>query len=184
MFIQTQETPNPDAFQIIPGVEVLKSGTISITLGDDTSKIPLATALFQIKGVVGIFFTERFITITKAPDTDWNTIRPHVLSCTLDHFTSGMHVMGTPQEEAQPIDELESEIVKQIKEIIENNVRPAVERDGGDIVFVRYVDGIVYLQLKGACSGCPSAAITLKEGIERMLQHYVPEVKSVEQVEQ
>jgi Fe-S cluster biogenesis protein NfuA len=184
MFIQTEETPNPQTLKFIPDGEIV--------LGDSTAefksqkqavtKSPLALQLFEISGIEGIFFGRDFITVTKSAASEWSKIKTEILATIMDFYVSGKPIMF--EEKAQKkSDEEDSDIVKQIKELIEIKVRPAVAMDGGDIIFHSFEDGIVKLVLKGSCSGCPSSTITLKNGIENMLKHYVPEVEAVEQVE-
>ncbi len=179
MFIQTEETPNPATVKFLPGHTVMPRGTAEFKNTDQAASSPLARRLLSINGVEGVFFGHDFVSVTKNETRDWIMLRPHVLGAIMEHFTIGGPVIeGANAEEA---DEESDPLVKQIKELIELRVRPAVARDGGDINFVRFEDGIVYLRMQGACSGCPSSAVTLKAGIESMLKHYVPEVIAVEQ---
>jgi|JI10StandDraft_1071094.scaffolds.fasta_scaffold845058_2 NFU1 iron-sulfur cluster scaffold homolog, mitochondrial len=181
MFIETQDTPNPHTVKFLPGVAVLQSGIKSFGSEDDTTSSPLATSLFKISGVKGIFLSQDFISITKSADEDWAYLRPLVLSTIVDHFVSGLPVY-IEANTATRTDADHDSITKEIIELIETRVRPAVANDGGDIVFQDFQDGVVYVKLHGACSGCPSSTVTLKDGIENMLKHYVPEVQSVEAV--
>ena len=184
MFIQTEETPNPQVLKFIPdGKEVLKSGSEEFkTQKQAATRSPLATQLFEIRGIVSIFLGKDFISITKNPDKEWDTLKADIQATIMDFFVSGKEILFEKSESEEESDD--DEVTKQIKELIEIKVRPAVAMDGGDIVFHEFKDGIVYLELKGACSGCPSSTITLKNGIENMLKHYVPEVESVEQIEE
>jgi Fe-S cluster biogenesis protein NfuA len=184
MFIQTEETPNPTTLKFIPdGQIVLQKDTAEFKNQKTAAlKSPLALQLFEIKGVQAIFFGRDFITVTKSEDADWSKMKSEILATIMDFFVTGKPVMFE-QKAAEASGEEDSEIVKQIKELIEVKVRPAVAMDGGDIIFHSFEDGIVRLILKGSCSGCPSSTITLKNGIENMLKHYIPEVESVEQVE-
>jgi NFU1 iron-sulfur cluster scaffold homolog, mitochondrial len=193
MFIQTQETPNPQTIKFIPGVEVLKEGTRSYDVSNDNiNDSPLAGSILKVEGIKGIFLTSDFISVTKKHESDWNHLKPLVLAAIMDHYLSGMPVILTDDKRnpddnnnTKDINESnspESVLVEQIKELIETRVRPSVAKDGGDIIFKDFQEGVVYLELHGACSGCPSSTITLKNGIEGMLKHYVPEVKSVEAV--
>jgi len=183
MFIQTQETPNPETLKFVPGVEILKTGTRSYASKKDVNDSPLADALFKIEGVAGVFLGRDFISVTKTSDSDWEYLKPLVLAATMDHFMAGMPVVLEASETSPSASaEASDEVTKQIIDIIETRVRPAVAQDGGDIVFQSFSDGIVYLELHGACSGCPSSTITLKNGIESMLKHYVPEVQEVQAV--
>jgi Fe-S cluster biogenesis protein NfuA len=180
MFIQTESTPNPATLKFIPGVDVMPSGTAFFTSPEQGAKSPLAKALFKIDGVVAVFLGSDFITVTKQDAAEWSALKVLLLAAIMDHFVTGLPVM---EGETKPaLSEDESEIAKQIRELIDTRVRPAVAQDGGDIVFRRFHDGIVELELHGACSGCPSSTATLKQGIENMLKHYVPEVVAVEAV--
>jgi Fe-S cluster biogenesis protein NfuA len=183
MFIQTEETPNPLTLKFIPGVEVLKSGTMTFNNIEESQKSPLANSLLKIEGVSGVFLGEDFISITKIEDQNWALLKPAILTEIMDHFVSEKPVVLEGIENGSSA-KLDSEIAKQIKEIIDEKVRPAVAQDGGDIVFRGFDEdtGIVVLEMHGACSGCPSSTITLKSGIENMLKHYIPEVTSVESV--
>lgn len=181
MFIQTEATPNPLTLKFIPGVAVLESGTAFLTSAADAKQSPLAEALFRTPGVTAVFLGSDFITVTKTEDDSWDAMKPSLLTSIMDHFVAGKPVMLAGGAAAVS-DENDSELVKQIKELIETRVRPAVAQDGGDIIFRGFHDGIVQLELHGSCSGCPSSTVTLKNGIENMLKHYVPEVVAVEAV--
>jgi len=185
MFIQTEETPNPATLKFIPdGLIVLESGTAEFkNQKQAATKSPLALQLLEIKGIEGIFFGRDFITVTKSSDLQWPQLKAEILATIMDFYVAGKPIMFEQKPAETGAVEEDDEIVKQIKELIEVKVRPAVAMDGGDIIFHSYEDGIVKLQLKGSCSGCPSSTITLKNGIENMLKHYIPEVISVEQVE-
>jgi len=185
MFIQTENTPNPATLKFIPdGQVVLEKGTAEFkSQKQAVTKSPLALQLFEISGIEGIFFGSDFITVTKSSDAEWTKIKAEILATIMDFYVSGKPIMFEQKSEDSVTNDEDSDIVKQIKELIEIKVRPAVAMDGGDIIFHSFEDGIVKLQLKGSCSGCPSSTITLKNGIENMLKHYVPEVISVEQVE-
>lgn len=183
MFIQTQVTPNPSTLKFIPGKAVLGDGTAQFNNKNEAGKSPLAQVLFDIKNVEAVFLGSDFISITKSENANWATLKTEILTTIMEHFVSGAPVMlaeGTAQ--AAENQEEDSEIVKQIKELIETRVRPAVAQDGGDIIFRSFKDGVVKLEMHGACSGCPSSTVTLKNGIENMLKHYVPEIESVEAV--
>lgn len=183
MFIQTEETPNPATMKFLPGREVMGSGTLEVTDARAAANSPLAEALFGIEGVRGVFLGKDFVTVTKAGDKNWPVLKPSILAALMEHFTNNRPVVletAVPPVAAAVADE--GEIVKQIREILDVKVRPAVAQDGGDITFQSYEDGIVYLNLKGSCAGCPSSTATLKAGIENMLKHYIPEVKEVRQV--
>ncbi len=182
MFIQTETTPNPATLKFLPGCDVMTRGTANFTGPEEAAKSPLALRLFGIDGVTGVFLGSDFVTVTKMPTRDWEVMKPFVLSAIMDHFTSGDSVVADEASAAGGEAE-DGEIVAQIKELLETRVRPAVAQDGGDIVFRGFEDGIVYLHMQGACSGCPSSTATLKHGIENMLKYYVPEVQEVRPVE-
>jgi len=189
MFIQTEQTPNPATLKFIPGEVVMEKGTANFTSRAASASSPLATRLFDIPGIVGVFFGYDFITLTSAND-DWDSLKPQVLGAIMEHFTSGAPVIDDAPAvtDAQVAAEEETaeedqEIVDQIKELLETRVRPAVARDGGDIIYRAFREGVVYLQMQGACAGCPSSTATLKYGIENLLKHYIPEVQAVENAE-
>ena len=179
MFIQTEETPNPASLKFLPGRVVLAEGTASFTSEAEAEGSRLARNLLGLTGVQEAFFGYDFITITKGEEADWSLLKPHVLTLIMDHFVSGLPVMESlSQERPGYLDETDP-LLRQIRELIETKVRPAVAMDGGDILFDRFEEGIVFLKMQGACSGCPSSTATLKNGIENMLRHYVPEVLEV-----
>ncbi|HEY9078674.1 NifU family protein [Magnetovibrio sp.] len=181
MFIQTEATPNPATLKFLPGTQVMGSGTANFTDAASAGNSPLALRLFDIDGVSGVFLGSDFVTVTKADEAAWDVVKPRVLAAVMDHFTQGGAVMNEAEGESES-GEGDSETVKQIKELIETRVRPAVAQDGGDIVFRSFEAGVVYLHMQGACAGCPSSTATLKNGIENMLRHYVPEVTEVRAV--
>ena len=180
MFIQTEDTPNPSSLKFIPGQIVMSAGTADFRTADSAGRSPLARALFAVGGVDGVFLGSDFISVTKAADADWFSVKPAVLAAIMDHYMSGLPAVE--EAEAAVSSEADSEIVIQIKEILETRVRPAVAQDGGDIVFHDFDDGVVYLHMHGSCSGCPSSTATLKAGIENMLRYYIPEVREVRAV--
>jgi Fe-S cluster biogenesis protein NfuA len=182
MFIQTEATPNPLTLKFVPGVDVLGSGTAFFTSSAEAKQSPLALELFANEGVTAIFLGSDFITVTRSPDFSWDVLKPMLLTAMMDHFVAGKSVMLAQDAVAADAYANDSDIVKQIRELIDTRVRPAVAQDGGDIIFRGFEDGIVQLELHGSCSGCPSSTITLKNGIETMLKHYVPEVIAVEAV--
>jgi len=192
MFIRSESTPNPATLKFIPDdLEVLKTGTIEFKNQKQASKkSPLAMQLFEIKGVEAVFLGHDFITITKNDNVDWQDIKTEIQATIMDFFVSNKPILFANQSADLKVEEnnneftQDSEIVKQIKELIEIKVRPAVAMDGGDIIFHSFENGIVYLVLKGSCSGCPSSTVTLKNGIENMLKHYIPEVEAVEQIDE
>jgi len=187
MFIQTEQTPNPQTLKFLPGKVVMDVGTAFFQSIEKTSNSPLAKKLFDVDGVTGVFFGSDFITITKSDSLDWQVMKPEILGMIMDHFDSGEPTINDDVNDKGKESLLEnsndSDIVKQIKELLDTRVRPAVAMDGGDIIYDSYKDGIVYLHMQGACSGCPSSTATLKMGIENMLKHYVPEVKEVRPID-
>ncbi len=183
MFIQTEETPNPVTLKFLPGRAVLGSGTADFpTANAAEGRSPLAETLFEIEGVAGVFLGPDFITITRRADADWPLVKPAVLGVIMDHFTANRPVIMDHQDNTRQADENDDPIVSQIKELLDTRVRPAVAMDGGDIQFHGFEKGVVYLTMKGSCSGCPSSTATLKAGIENMLRHYIPEVTEVRAV--
>ncbi len=180
MFIQTEATPNPQTLKFVPGIAVMETGTVFFTSKEDAKHSPLAQALFGVEGVVAIFLGSDFVTVTKSHEQEWGALKPELLTTIMDHFVAGKPVMAAAGEAVKH--EGDSEIEAQIRELIDTRVRPAVAQDGGDIVFHSFEDGIVRLEMRGACSGCPSSTATLKQGVENMLKHYVPEVVAVEAV--
>jgi Fe-S cluster biogenesis protein NfuA len=180
MFIQTEPTPNPSTLKFLPGTDVMPSGTADFDSAESAASSPLATRLFAIDGVAGVFLAADFISVAKTDEAEWQVIKPQVLAAIMEHFTSGQPVIEGAADSAEAGED--DALVAQIKELIETRVRPAVAQDGGDITFRGFRDGIVYLRLQGACSGCPSASATLKHGIENMLKYYVPEVQAVQAV--
>jgi Fe-S cluster biogenesis protein NfuA len=181
MFIQTETTPNPATLKFLPGVDVMPSGTADFRDVEAAQRSPLARGLFGIEGVRGVFLGGDFITVTKDDAREWHHLKPAILGGIMEHFMAGLPVIEAAPAAAAG-GEGDSEIVTQIKELIDTRVRPAVAMDGGDIVFHRFEDGVVYLHMQGSCSGCPSSTATLKHGIENMLRHYVPEVVEVRPV--
>lgn len=178
MFIQTEATPNPATVKFLPGQTILETGTIDFSSPDEAARAPLAQRLFRIPGVARVFLAGDFVSVSKAEDTDWAMLKPLVLEALLEHLSTGQPIVEAGLA-AQDSGEHDDEIVSQIKELLETRVRPMVAMDGGDIVFDGYEDGIVYLQMRGACSGCPSSTATLKSGVENMLRHFIPEVTEV-----
>ena len=184
MFIQTEPTPNPAALKFLPGRPVLAHGTLDIRDKEAAAQSPLAERLFEIAGVSGVFFGSDFIAVTKAAN-EWPQLKPAILGAIMEHYMSGAPMVrgATDAAAAAGADEFfepkDSETVATIKELIEARVRPAVANDGGDITFRGFKDGIVYLDMKGACSGCPSSTATLRHGIQNLLRHYLPDVVEV-----
>ena len=182
MFIQTEETPNPSTLKFLPGREVLPNGSMDFRSEQDAKNSPLAEALFNVDGVVGVFLSDDFITITKRDDKDWHLMKPGLLGVIMEHFTANRPVVISDDENSKSgssVKDEDDDVVLQIKELLYTRVRPAVAQDGGDIVFEDFTDGTVTVQMRGACAGCPSSTATLKMGIENMLRHYIPEVKEV-----
>ncbi|MCH8924642.1 MAG: NifU family protein [Proteobacteria bacterium] len=183
MFIQTEETPNPATLKFLPGCEVAGSTTADFSEPESAGRSPLAERLFAIDGITGVFLGADFVTVTKAEDKEWYLLKPAVLGVIMEHFTAGRPVLlSDVAEPAENVSEEDSEVVAQIKELLDTRVRPAVAQDGGDIVFQGFEGGVVFLHMQGACAGCPSSTATLKMGIENMLRHYIPEVLEVRAV--
>ena len=190
MLIQTEPTPNPATLKFLPGQAVMTAGTRDFATPEDAEASPLAEAIFSTGEVEGVFFGRDFISVTAAPGVEWAHLKPEVLNVLLDHFSSGAplfkpgNAAGIAVAPAQTIedDPADAEVVAQIKELIDTRVRPAVAQDGGDIVYRGFQKGTVFLAMHGACSGCPSSTMTLKQGIESLLKHYVPEVETVEAI--
>jgi len=185
MFIQTEQTPNPASLKFLPGREVVAGGVLDFTDPERVAASPLARRLFAVEGVTGVFLGADFITVTKAEGQDWYVLKPAVLGAIMEHYLSGDPVVEPDVELADeggaPRDE-DDALVRQIRELIETRVRPAVAQDGGDIIFRGFERGVVYLHMRGSCAGCPSSTITLKNGIENLLRYYVPEVVEVRPV--
>jgi Fe-S cluster biogenesis protein NfuA len=183
MFIQTEATPNPATLKFLPGQTVLAAGTLDIRDKHEAAQSPLAERLFGIAGVSGVFFGNDFITISKTSG-EWQQLKPAILGAIMEHYMSGAPILKTGESAPASggnefFDAADADTVATIKELIETRVRPAVANDGGDITFRGYKDGIVYLDMKGACSGCPSSTATLKHGIQNLLRHFVPDVVEV-----
>ncbi len=179
MFIQTESTPNPATLKFLPDSVVLENGSADYANVDAAKTSPLASRLFTVNGVKSVFLGHDFISVSKIDAADWQVLKPQILAAIMEHMTSGLPVVDQgseiPKLSADDVDEISSQII----ELIDTRVRPAVAMDGGDIVFDRFEDGVVFLHLRGACAGCPSSTATLKMGIENMLKHYVPEVTEV-----
>lgn len=185
MFIQTETTPNPATLKFLPGQTVLGSGTADFPSADAAGASPLARRIFAVPGVTAVFLGSDFVTVTKDEASLWDHLKPSVLGAIMEHYQSGAPVLeqtaataGGHNEQDGP----DAEIVKQIKELLDTRVRPAVAQDGGDITFHGFDRGVVYLHMQGACAGCPSSTLTLKMGIENLLRHYIPEVTEVRPV--
>ncbi len=186
MFIETQATPNPATVKFLPGRAVLSSGTRDFDSPEAAQGSPLASALFALGDITGVFFGGDFVSVTRAEGgADWRELKPLVLGVLVDHFASGAPLLNETAADSDPEvadDPADAEIVAQIKDILDSRVRPAVANDGGDIIYRGFREGVVYLQMQGACSGCPSSTATLKNGIENLLKYYVPEVEDVRAV--
>jgi len=188
MFIQTEATPNPEVLKFLPGRTVLGEGTRDFRSAEEAAASPLAADIFDIEGVARVFFGPDFLTVGKHPSFDWPHLKAPVLAAIMDHFASGRPLFAEEGAEAGGHDEgvyegETAQIVAEIKDLLDTRIRPAVAQDGGDILFHRFdvETGVVWLNMRGACSGCPSSSATLKAGVENMLKHYVPEVTRVEQ---
>lgn len=186
MLIETEPTPNPATLKFLPGQPVMTTGTRDFADPEEAEASPLASAIFSLGDVTGVFFGRDFVSVTLVAGGNWATVKPEVLGILLDHFASSAPLFraGSAAGIMVPADEptddpADADIVAQIKDLIETRVRPAVARDGGDIVYRGFDRGTVYLAMQGACSGCPSSSATLKQGIETLLKHYVPEVTEV-----
>ena len=185
MFIQTEATPNPATMKFLPGRAVLETGTLDMPTREAAAQSPLAERLFDVPNVGGVFFGSDFISITKT-DGEWLQIKPAILGAIMEHYMSGAPLLASGAQPAAADDEFfdakDAETVELIKDLIETRVRPAVAGDGGDITFKGYKEGVVYLTMKGACSGCPSSTATLQHGIQNLLKHFVPDVTEVRPV--
>lgn len=186
MFIQTEATPNPATLKFLPGQAVMPAGSADFPSADAAAASPLAQRVFGVDGVAGVFLGPDFVSVSKGETVEWAHIKPAILGAIMEHFQSGQPVMAdsTPADDGHAAHEdgPDAEIVGQIKELLDTRVRPAVAQDGGDITFHGFERGVVYLNMKGACSGCPSSTMTLKAGIENLLRHYIPEVTEVRPV--
>ena len=188
MFIETETTPNPSTLKFLPGELVMAAGTRDFRDDEDAAASPLAAALFDLGDVSGVFFGRDFISVTAGRGVDWSALKPQVVAILLDHFVSQAPLFSGPDASGIAVpaedtdfgdDPADADVIVQIKELIETRVRPAVAGDGGDIVYRGFREGVVYLTMQGACAGCPSSSATLKNGIESLLKHYVPEVQEV-----
>ena len=191
MMIQTEHTPNPDTMKFLPGKKVSDVGPIEFLKTDKTIKIPLVNKILALKGTTMVFFGEDFITVKKEKDLNWEDLKHGIISEINDYYSKGNEVVvGKDLKLAKILSESASDskpvesnaVVNKINEVLDSKIRPAVARDGGDITFKSFKDGIVTVELKGSCSGCPSSIMTLKQGVQNLLCHYIPEVKSVEAI--
>jgi Fe-S cluster biogenesis protein NfuA len=184
MFIQTESTPNPATLKFLPGREVMGEGRVAdFDSREAAARSPLARALFDMPQVGRVFFGADFISVTKT-DGEWKHLKPGILAVIMEHFTRELPLLEAGAEEPEAAEEDESEVVAQIRDLIETRVRPAVAQDGGDIIYHGFdaASGVVFLHMRGSCAGCPSSTMTLKNGIENLLKHYIPEVSAVEAV--
>ncbi|XP_045436811.1 NFU1 iron-sulfur cluster scaffold homolog, mitochondrial isoform X1 [Pipistrellus kuhlii] len=183
MFIQTQDTPNPNSLKFIPGKPVLETRTMDFPTPATAFRSPLARQLFRIEGVKSVFLGPDFITVTKeSEELDWNLLKPDIYATIMDFFASGLPLVTEETSSGEAVSEEDDEVVAMIKELLDTRIRPTVQEDGGDVIYKGFEDGIVQLKLQGSCTSCPSSIITLKNGIQNMLQFYIPEVEGVEQV--
>ena len=182
MLVETVETPNPNSLKFIPNMTVSEIGPVEVFKDKEDKKIPLANNILAIEGVTSIFFGDDFISVNKKEPVKWDDLKPGIISEINDFYGKGNKVVLKKKLENNDQQKEESEVVTKIKEVLESKIRPAVARDGGDIKFKSFNDGIVTVELQGSCSGCPSSIVTLKKGVENMLKHYVPEVNSVESI--
>ncbi len=183
MFIQTEPTPNPNVLKFLPGRDVSPAAALEYRTVDEATASPLAEALFELEGVVGVFFGGDYLSVTReAQGPDWSEMKAPILGVIMDHFVSGQPLLRAGWEQAQDAGE-DSEVVAEIKALLDSRIRPAVAQDGGDILFDAFDEetGVLSLRMRGACAGCPSSSATLKAGVEQMMKHYVPEVTRVEQ---
>ena len=191
MMIQTESTPNPDTMKFLPGKKVSDVGPIEFLKTDKTIKIPLVNKILALKGTTMVFFGEDFITVKKEKDLNWEDLKHGIISEINDYYSKGNDVvvgkdlrlakiLSKSDSNSKPVQS--NEIINKINEVLDSKIRPAVARDGGDITFKSFKDGVVIVELKGSCSGCPSSIMTLKQGVQNLLCHYIPEVKSVDAI--
>ena len=191
MMIQTEHTPNPDTMKFLPGKKVSDVGPIEFLKTDKTIKIPLVNKILALKGTTMVFFGEDFITVKKEKDLNWEDLKHGIISEINDYYSKGNDVvvgkdlrlekiLSKSDSSSKPVQS--NEIINKINEVLDSKIRPAVARDGGDITFNSFKDGVVTVELKGSCSGCPSSVMTLKQGVQNLLCHYIPEVKSVDAI--
>ena len=185
MMIETEHTPNPDTLKFLPGKKVSEIGPIEFLKNDKNIKIPLASKILSLEGTIMVFFGENFITVKKEKNLDWKDLKHGIISEINDHYSKGNDIIVKKdlyKSDKSSISTESNEIIKKINEVLDAKIRPAVARDGGDITFKSFQDGVVTVELKGSCSGCPSSIMTLKQGVQNLLCHYIPEVKSVEAI--
>ncbi len=182
MFIQTEETPNPATLKFLPGRLLMETGTAEFKSREEAATSPLATKLFECEGVKSVFFGADFITVSKDDFFEWAVLKPAILGAIMEHFITHQSLFYKDRVDISD-DHEDDPLVREIKELLDTRIRPAVAMDGGDIIFDSFKEGILYVRMQGACSGCPSSSSTLKSGIENMLRHYVPEVLEVRALE-
>jgi len=191
MMVDTEHTPNPDTLKFLPGKKVSEVGPIEFLKNDKNIKVPLANKILSLEGTVMVFFGEDFITVKKEKDLKWDNLKHGIISEINDYYSKGNEVivgkdlklakiLGESASDSKPVQS--NEIINKINEVLDSKIRPAVARDGGDITFKSFKDGVVTVELKGSCSGCPSSTMTLKQGVQNLMCHYIPEVKSVEAI--
>ena len=183
--IETEHTPNPDTLKFLPGKKVSEIGPIEFLKNDKNIKIPLASKILSLKGTIMVFFGENFITVKKEKNLDWQDLKHGIISEINDHYSKGNDIIVKKdlyKSDKSSISTESNEIIKKINEVLDAKIRPAVARDGGDITFKSFKDGVVTVELKGSCSGCPSSIMTLKQGVQNLLCHYIPDVESVEAI--
>ena len=180
MFIETEVTPNPDTLKFVPGRAVATDGSHHYRSAEEAVRSPLARRLFEISGVTGVFFGAYFVSVSKS-GPEWQPLKPAILGTLMEHFMSGRPLVedGAEDVDDTAYSEADARVVATVKQLLDERVRPAVAGDGGDITFARYEDGIVYLHMRGACSGCPSSTATLRNGVQNLLKHFVPEIREV-----
>jgi len=189
MIIQTEQTPNPDTLKFLPGKKVSEVGPIEFLKNDKTIKIPLANKILALRGTTMVFFGKDFITVKKEKELNWEDLKHSIISEINEYYSKGNSVivgkdlrlekiLSKSASDSKPVQP--NEIIDKINEVLDSKIRPAVARDGGDITFKSFENGVVTVELKGSCSGCPSSIMTLKQGVQNLLCHYIPEVKSVE----
>ena len=183
--IETESTPNPDTLKFLPGKKVSEAGTLEFKKEDKNIKVPLASKILSLEGTVMVFFGENFITVKKEAELNWKDLKHGIISEINDYYSKGNDIVVSKDfnelaSKSKPVQS--NEIINKINEVLDSKIRPAVARDGGDITFKSFNDGVVVVELKGSCSGCPSSIMTLKQGVQNLLCHYIPEVKSVEAV--
>ena len=180
--VETENTPNPDTLKFLPGKKVSEIGPVEFLKDDKSIKIPLANKILALEGIVMVFFGEDFITVKKGKNLNWEDLKHGIISEINDYYSKGNQVAVSKELSKKDTKNESNEVIIKIKEVLDSKVRPAVAKDGGDITFKSFEDGVVTVELKGSCSGCPSSVMTLKNGVQNLLCHYIPEVKSVEAI--